>query len=274
MAIKTILVHLADDSMNELRQTVGIQLASRLDSHLVAMYIMGDSSGKPSVGRSASFLYSQALSDARHKEAEALAEAFDKRVRGLDIPHRFVFEEGNTNDILEHHARAADLLIVSQSKIEHLEDYFRHLLAEELVLTSGIPVLILPLKWKHHPIGDHIMIAWKPTREAVRAVRDNLDFLKAARQVDLLVIDERDGDLPPRQILLFLERHGIKANLVKQARAPGKTSARQILRARRKAGADLLISGGHGRSRVHEIFIGHTTRKLLRHLDCPLIMSY
>jgi nucleotide-binding universal stress UspA family protein len=39
-------------------------------------------------------------------------------------------------------------------------------------------------------------------------------------------------------------------------------------------GADLVVAGGYGHSRLREWVLGGTTRELLQHVDLPILFSH
>ena len=108
----------------------------------------------------------------------------------------------------------------------------------------------------------------------MRAVRDNLGLLQAADQVTILSVGdaEESGQLPADQILNFLTRHGVKAQVRHDYgdTAPGKV----ILATAEEIGADALIMGAHGHPSWRNLVLGNTTRHVLRHHRMPLLLSH
>ena len=51
------------------------------------------------------------------------------------------------------------------------------------VASTGVPVLLLPYGWKRRGAMDNIVIAWKSSREATRAVHDAMPLLARAKKV-------------------------------------------------------------------------------------------
>ena len=98
-----------------------------------------------------------------------------------------------------------------------MEDRFVRGLPETLALSSGLPVLVLPQEYEGAFDPQNVLVAWKSSREAVRAVRDNLTLLRDAKRVTVLSVgtSEETGRLPADQVIHFLERHGISAELRK-----------------------------------------------------------
>ncbi|MEO8757133.1 MAG: universal stress protein [Devosia sp.] len=133
----------------------------------------------------------------------------------------------------------------------------------ELVLASGRPVLNVATSASEAKL-DKVMIAWKDTREARRAVADALPFLKQAKEVLAVTIGEGDNRHERASLddlVAWLGRHGVTARGDIIAN-PGKFV--DILESTALAqGVDLLVSGGYGHSRMREWLFGGVTRNLL-----------
>ena len=274
MALKTILVHLADDDQYKKRLKVAIALARRNKAHVTALYVTSPTDARSAmVGRAASARYEEtALEDARKKAAE-LEVDFAAACTAKKVSHRWVMEDGDHLELLEEHARAADLVIVSQSKNRYLEDFFRHQLPEQIVVKSGCPVLIIPRKWRVKTTIASVLVAWRSDREAVRAVRDSLEFLKKAKRVQVLTVsknNEAEG-LPANQLLMYLARHGVDAEHHDQN---GGDVGDTIVETAVSEDHDMIVMGGFGQSRLREMVLGSVTHDVLKKTKLPILMSY
>ncbi len=275
MAIKTILVHLADDEEHLKRLEVALMLAKRHDAHVTALFITTPI-GMPAeiTGRGASAVYlSEATIQARAK-ADALEEEFDSACERGGVKYSWITTEGDHLDLLAKHAHAADLVIASQPTYESLEDRLRVRLPEELALHSGLPVLVLPRGKNIETLGNRILIAWKDTRETIRAVRDNIASLVDAEKVFVLTVapDAHDA-LTLQEIAHFMQRHGV--NVETQHIANYEDSIGQtILDAAQACNADMIVLGAHGHSRLRELIMGSVTDHVLKNTEIPVVISH
>lgn len=176
-----------------------------------------------------------------------------------------------------HCAHYADLTVVAGSIGDTAEAAVTHAYFGSLLLESGRPVLVVPPRCKVPMPPRRIVIAWRPTREATRAVHDALPLLRQAEAVDLLVVNpvdgERgDGEQPGADIATHLARHGVKTNVVIR-QSHGAVSA-TLLEHAREMRADLLVAGGYGHSRVREWAFGGVTRELLIAASIPVFYSH
>ena len=150
-------------------------------------------------------------------------------------------------------------------------------IAEQLMLESGRPVLIVPAG-EIASLGTDITVGWNGSREAARAVFDALPLLKAADNVHIVWVDPR---LPSGQslsraaddIAASLARAGVNCEAV-QATAAGRSIGTELLDRARDYGSDLIVMGGYGRARFREMIFGGATRHMLDHMNIPVLMSH
>lgn len=180
-------------------------------------------------------------------------------------------------NVVTLHARHADLSVVPHAPRDRPEAAAAHDLFHDLLLHSGRPVLVVPDGTA--AIGDgRAVIAWKPSREAARAVHDALPLLRHAGSVDVLVVDPEPGETsygedPGADIAAHLARHGLQVEVVTRPRM-NLSTAYTVLDHARSVGAGLLVAGGYGRSRFRELLLGGATRELLQGTHLPILFSH
>jgi nucleotide-binding universal stress UspA family protein len=223
----------------------------------------------------ASFIEAQiAAADEERKGAEA---AFQNVARnaGIDFDWR---SEKSPDSLVSPHAgamaRSADIILNPLVRSE--ASIGRHQL-EEVVFSSGRPVIGLPVGWTVKALGKRVLVAWDGGREAARAVFDALPILITAEAVRIVSVQ---GFLeePVRQftpgddIAVTLSRHGVHAE------TSTFKSTRATMRDEFKAqaldfGADLLVMGCYGHSRFRERILGGVSRGMLKELPFPLLLA-
>jgi|TARA_R110002072_G_scaffold11668_14_gene52340 nucleotide-binding universal stress UspA family protein len=277
MSLKKILVHLAHDDQHMVRLDVGIRLAKAQGAALAALYITFPS-GMPEyiAGRGASQVYLEEAYKSAKRHAEELRAEAEKRCADSKVELEWLVVNGEHLKELTYQAHVADITIVSQpSEASYLEDHIRTRLAEELVMASGSPVLILPRR-DEEPLpvfGRHIMVAWNPSREAVRAVRDALPLLINAEKVSVVTIGKTPEDMASEsEVVAFLARHGVPAEPYsvrkEQSVGPQLLSTAQVLN------CDMIVMGAYGHSRIYELVMGGATRHVMNHTERPVLMSH
>jgi nucleotide-binding universal stress UspA family protein len=173
-------------------------------------------------------------------------------------------------------ARYADLALV-QNSAGMETDLFNQALKGYL-FESARPFLVVP-KGKAPTLKPRtVTVAWNASLEAARAVNAALDMLAAAGSVRIAMVDPVasqyiQGEEPGGDIAAYLARHGAKVT-VDVLSAAGKDPADAILQHAADAGADLIVSGAYGHSRLREYMFGGTTRELLRNDRIAVFMAH
>ena len=177
-----------------------------------------------------------------------------------------------------HRAHHADLAVVAGSIGNTIEAETTHAYFGSLLLESGRPVMMVPPRCNTPMPPKRVVMAWRATSEAARAVHDALPLLTGAEMVDLLLVDtsddEHDSNVQPgADIARHLARHGVKTNVV-VLKSGNKAVSSILLDHARKARANLLVVGGYGHSRFREWAMGGVTRELLIGATIPVLYSH
>jgi nucleotide-binding universal stress UspA family protein len=167
----------------------------------------------------------------------------------------------------------ADLVIVGQRDAEDPADgELPPDFVQNLVIDSGKPVLVLPYAGAVAPMPSVVMIAWKETREAARAVAAALPWLRRAQRVSVACFDE-DAAGAVGRLSAWLAAHGVTN--VQHSEGPATGEAGELLLSRAAdVGAELLVMGCYGHSRSREWVLGGASRTLLRSMTLPVLMVH
>lgn len=254
-------------------------LAKRHGAHLVGVFgvsrerALHHASGYVRGGAIRHLIHQQRLQDEKHAliAGRWFGELVDEF--GVSSEFRVVWHDGPLGDSVLR-ALHCDLIVATHPKPAHLPASWS---AEELLLTTGIPTLLLPEDWPGGEIGAHVMIAWNRSREARRAVADAMAFIAGAGHVTILVVDaDRDpdhfGDNPGENILQHVSRHNANVELACVS-SEGASIASVILEQARHRQVDLTVIGAYSRPRSTEVMFGGVTRSLLTLTRSPLLIS-
>ncbi|TGN89008.1 universal stress protein [Bradyrhizobium yuanmingense] len=214
--------------------------------------------------------------DIKRLEATLSAkEAWFKKVLGLPseaVEWRWALDY--PTDFLVEQARAADLVIVK--RWPHTARHTHFLDPAGAMLRMGRPTLSVPERVTELS-GDRIVVGWKDTREARLAVRDAMPFLTRASQVTIAEIctssDQDAARRRLRDVAGYLRRHGVQCQheiRVHTAEPDGD----YLVRLASEVGADLIVAGGYGHSRLGEWIFGGMTQTLLQQAPVCLLMSH
>ena len=172
-------------------------------------------------------------------------------------------------------ARQADLIVTSHPTNNRI-DVLRNEDPGLLTVIAGRPVLITPPD-RDHLDARRVMICWKDSREARRALADAMPFLQKAR--DVLVVEvAQAGDLADAKrcvddVAAGLRRHGV--NAVGEAMTKERHDVTTLLLDRARAfGAGLVVAGGYGRTRLGEWAFGGVTKGLLDQTEHFVLLSH
>jgi nucleotide-binding universal stress UspA family protein len=266
MSFATLMVHVDVEPKSDARARLAAQLADRFASILIGISACVL---PPYPAEGAYFVTREFVEQERQDIVAALqrTEASFRAAAGergsklewvewrsaIDLPESFVVSQ----------ARSADLVIVGQAPSPM--DICRCLDPGAAVLRTGRPMLVVPpgvdtLK------AERILIGWKDSREARRALRDSLALLHEAKSVAIVEVCDDGMEASARQhvedVARYLTRHRISVGSATSATAKHGV-ADHLIDLARVEGADLIVSGAYGHSRLGEWIFGGVTRDLL-----------
>lgn len=280
MSLKDLLVHLDVSEASHARLEAALALARAFEAHLSALCLVVEPYVPAVVGVNLpAEILAQQREQAEAAAADVLARAAERaRVEGISFEQRReTVMVDRLPDALARHARHADLTIVGQPDPERsgVDDT---LMVEAAFMASGRPALVIPYIGARTMPPERAICAWDGSREAARALNDAIPLLQRAKEVSLVVIDpeklvDRVGAVPGADIGAHLARHGIKVT-VKTLQSGGLDPGDVLLSTAADEGADLLVMGGYGHSRLRELILGGTTKNILEHMTIPVLFSH
>ena len=278
MTYRNILVHIENSTSAKSRVAAAISLALRfkcaltgvfLKSEFIPSYIVGDGMMLPSENVEAF------IEERREETGKAMAAArlmFAEAARAASIPFHWLDINGDAPDELIACARRHDLAVLPPE----MKAVFSQTIitAAEIGMASGGPVLVLKQGAFPADFGRKILVAWKDSRESARALRDAWPFLSQAEEVHFLTVS-RDAKAELDDLLQrHLHVHGCKNARLIVDRNDEASVADLIRRQVGIVGADLVVLGLYGHSRLREMVLGGVTRDLLHDIPMPLLVSH
>jgi len=262
MALSTIMAYVNVDCSGDTCLGAAVDLAEQFDAKLI-----GISAASLSWSH-----YAQDLSPRLVKELNAgvtkrLAATEDrfrratKRVRRVEW--RSAIAEPTTYVLQQ--ARASDLVVVGRDRDDLVSDpLLGHLDPGDLVMQVGRPVLVVPPNVDSIKLKS-IMVAWKDTREARRAIHDALPLLRKVQDVIVVEVIEEESHRSAshnrlEDVVSWLDGHGIAA----VARVFHFPEHKDPMEKLWEYGADFLIAGAYGHARLREWVFGGFTHYLLK----------
>lgn len=279
MDYKTILVTLDESKACAPRLDVAVRLAQGYKAHLVGLFVMP----LPFVPTFVAAEIPVEVIEAQWKAIRAAADRVEARFKdatskaGVAAEWRRIEDEFvDPGSVAALHARYADLAIVGQSDPDRAGE--GPTLAEDVLFDSGCPVLVVPYAGRFPTVGERPVVAWNASREAARAVHDAMPILAKAKTVTILAANPKKGrgghgDMPGADIALSLSRHGVRAE-AESIYGSDIEVGDMILSRLADKGADMLVMGAYGHSRLRESIFGGVTLKLFREMTVPVLMSH
>ena len=284
MGFKDILVTIAGATGGEAGVNFAVELARGHGAHLVGLAIVNPLDLGLYVAPGSGFMGVDVIQEIeeKHRETAQAASAkieatFRAACSRAGISHEWRLAEGDPAEVGVLHAHYADLAITGQIDPALPPPGGWARLPEQLALASGRPALIVPYVGRFDAAGRRVLVAWSRTRESARALNDALPILERASHVTVLSINPRRGeeanDLPGADIALHLARHGVKAEAASTV-AEDIDVGNTLLSRAADLGADLIVMGCYGHSRMRELILGGATREILQHMTVPVLMSH
>lgn len=277
---KTIVVFLDDALESEKIGDYAAEIARERRTHLIGIYAISGHPGETAAdsfarGKEAIRNVIAQRRTAEERKAFAVGRRFAAICERQDLSAEFrVVWGGRADADMPLHALHCDLVIVGHPKFHQLPEPWS---PEQILMASGVPVLIVPDEWRQDTIGDKILVAWNASREARRAIADAMPFIGTAQSTTVLVVDadkarDKYGQEPGADIALYLARHGAHVE-VEQASSDGSPIGEVILSRAIDRGADLIVIGAYSHARSIESIFGGVTRTVLAQTQVPVLIS-
>jgi nucleotide-binding universal stress UspA family protein len=272
MPYASIIVAADPGEQSSRRVGLAAHLAWKLDARLIGVAAWGPDYpkgfGETSVpaGYGIEKIRQKALAELREAE-----DAFRLAATPAEtIEWRSELQEGVA--FLAEQSRAADLVVVGRQG----ENDRPHLVAAvgpgDALMATGRPVLVVP-PGVERMSAARVVVAWKNTLQSRRAISDAMPLLKLADEVQVVQVTDHADRAELDDVVAYLGLHGVKAVGI-HVTSDGTTTAGALLDAAETFGADLLVSGAFGYSRMREWFFGGVTRNLLDHSPICCLMSH
>ncbi len=258
-----------------------IALAEQLASQSGGRLTMALVNWMPSIpgieGFSIAPIYDELVQQARKRLAGEKARLEDRLAHASAAVtiETYLPEFGTAGSVLGMRARHADLTIVARP--DKPDAGSAQAILDAALFDSGRPVIVTPPGWRPAPLGRHVLVAWKPTREAARALGDADAIIAGAERVSVVTVDAGPskgyGQQPGSDIAAHLAFRGAKVELFNLDSGERSETA-AIQDHARVVGADLIVMGGYGRPRLSQLIFGGVTREILKTATIPVLMSH
>lgn len=274
---KTVLLYATVDTFDATlgAPRLALSVCQTANAALTALLYNLESNAPPSSeGRSAEAL--EAFSTAREtKNAENCAAVLQiAQERGIDCvtETRISHAHGVPGSITDF-ARLHDLVVVGVDRHGMLSD---RAITEHLIFAAGRPILIAPSSFAKEIVARRLVVAWDNSISSARALADALAFFPSVGELTLLTIgDEKsiDSSLNHDATANALSRKNLQVTSETRTLA-GRNIDAAIQETAIELGADLLVMGAYGHSRMREFFLGGATAGVLQRPSLPILLAH
>jgi nucleotide-binding universal stress UspA family protein len=289
MSIRVVLIPLFGSEADSFCLRAGLAVAKRFSARAEGLFVRIDPADViPVMGEGVSPAVVMQLTQAAAAEIErqsaaargALDVACDEAGIALaDSPGqsaapsaRWSELTGRRDEMIARRARVSDLTVLTRPHEQGAPEL--NAVLEATLFGAGRPLLIVPPGGARE-LGRTIAIAWNGGTEAARAVGCALPFLEGAGAAHCLTAQTRRTHADVAVDLAeYLEWRGIACERHAVAAEEGEAVGAALLRIAGKIGADLLVMGGYGRTRLSELVLGGVTRHVLAEAELPLLISH
>ncbi|MFY0479791.1 universal stress protein [Achromobacter marplatensis] len=276
---RRIAVHLDHGFDCKRRTELALSLAKRHQAELVGVYA---SAAPPQYYYGESVLMSRTLNVMKELQAQnraAVQNAFLEAAAKADVPAVVRAGETAPSVCVALHARTSDLVIVSQFNRDDIEAAHEAEFVEQMLLTAGRPVLVLPSSGHFPVVGERVLFCWDGSREAARALGDAMPALRLATQLIALTMDEgaasQKGDAVPfEDLATYCVAQGTPAPDHVRRDIKGVGVGSTILNAAADHSVDMIVMGAYGHSKLRQWAMGGATASILKSMTVPIMFSH
>ncbi len=275
MAIKDILLHIDTGDRGAGVSDFALSLATEMGAHLTAAGIVLEIVPPASfMGEYPYDIMAEAIEQARQAAElnyRKIAAAAPATVQTELVMIQAI--SGQAREDFGRLARHFDIAVAGQGGDEGGSD--DELMVEGALFSSGRPVFVVPNIHKGPAKLGKAMVCWDGGLPSARAVAGSIDILKRAGKVEVVSIAGRNlpnEELPGFNITRHLTRHGISATLKKLPAA--QDIGATLLSYAADSGADYMVMGAYGHSRLREFVLGGATRTILGSMTIPVLMAH
>jgi len=275
--LKDVLVHIPSDDRTKSIINYAVALARSFGANLDGL-VRIHQSFNPAGGIAISGIATAIITrfDPDPPVADAIQEQFEDAAKAAGVSYSCKTICRETSSLLQSATELSQLyslnLVAQPDRSRPSND---DTLTESLLLGSGRPLLVVPYIDRRSFSARRIVICWDGRSAAARAVHDAMPFLHKAAGIDILVVD-RDRTIAmntPEALKDHLARSGLNAD-VHYLFSHTSNIYDMILSFGADVGADMLVMGGYGHSRLRERVLGGVTRGILETMTVPVLISH
>ncbi len=276
---RRIAVHVDPGNDCQRRIDFSLRIAKAHDAHLTGIFA---TYAFPGYFFDEAGLWAQTMERAREIDAKnraAIQAGFSEAAQQAGVAAAWRQGDGSPAECVARHARYSDVLILGQENAYDLKAATGNEFVEQTLLTAGRPVIVLPTFGTFDTVGTRVLYCWNRAREAARAIADAGPLLRSASALRVLSMDEQSdaadaNEVPFEDLAAYCACHGYPQAEHENRVTRDIDIGASILNAATDFGADLIVMGAYGHSRMRELVMGGATQALLKVMTVPVLFSH
>ena len=275
--VKDIVVNLTGGTSQDFAADYALSLAQLFEAHVAGVGFVYEPVIPGSVMGGIPSELIEVQREENAKGARGAADRFEAAAKraGVSAEVRILDASvAGAADLFGRAARRFDLAVVGQARPK--EGASEELLIEGALFESGRPVVVVPHTQTRPVALERVLVCWDGSRPATRAIADAMPFLHRAKAIDIVAVSGERGkgrELVGTNMARHLARHGLEVTL-KRVSADDTDVPSTIRAQAQESGAEFMVMGGYGHSRLREFILGGVTRTILTSSTIPVLMSH
>jgi nucleotide-binding universal stress UspA family protein len=275
--VKDIIVNLSVTKEGSIVGKYAVSVAAALEAHLTGVAFIYD----PVVPISgAGYIPAEVIETQRDDNeiaAETAIKSFNAATGQAGISAETLMTSASlagAGDQFARLARRFDVAIVGQAQPEISS--MEQIIGETTLFESGRPLIMVPYIQRAPFKTDNVMICWDGSRTAARAVADAIPIIRKSGRVEIVIVASERGkqdEIEGADIGQHLARHGLKVD-VHRITGGNIDVGDALLSHAADSGADFMVMGGYGHSRLREFVLGGVTRSIFESMTVPILLSH
>lgn len=271
--MKTILLHIHEDSGQEGRLQFALDLARSMEGHLICAQITPFeylSNGGEFYGGVMSY---SAIIESMREQERAEQSRIEAHLQHEDVSWDWQKFDGNTADILARHSVLADVIVLSQMSHDKrsVEDPLP--VVADVATHARAPVFVVPPQTKSFDPTGAALVAWNGSPESAHALQLAVPILQNSSEVNVLEVSDDTKGFAAADAALYLAHHKIRCNTSRLC-GDGKKTSDVLLHSALELKTAYIVMGAYGHSRLRETILGGVTRDMLANSEVPLLIAH
>lgn len=190
--------------------------------------------------------------------------------------HSVVLLSSTISSYLTQEIKFSDLVVLPKPETSD-GNSVENAIMETALFDAHQPVLMVPDGVRFNGTFERVVVGWDEGQEALTSIRKSLPILQDADTVDITIVS------PPRHsatrsdpggaLAQMLSRHDVHCQISVIARTLPRVSD-ELCRQAKSTGADLLVMGAYGHSRLRESILGGATKNMLSQAEIPVLFAH